>query len=234
VPTDFVVVLDRSGSMDGQPIEFARAAVRELVGQLGPEDRFALVSYASDARVDVPLRPVGGENRDAVLSAISSLAAAYGTNMSSGLDLATELVASARGPGRAPRLILLSDGHANEGDSSFSGLAARARRAVADEFVLSAVGVGDGFDEALMSGLADAGTGNFYYLRDASALGGVFAGEFGAARDTVASALVVRLDPARGVEVLDAAGYPLDRSGRVSFRPGSLFAGQERRVSGCG
>jgi Ca-activated chloride channel homolog len=140
-------------------------------------------------------------------------------------------VAGARAPGRAPRVLLLSDGHANEGDASFAGLTARAGRAVADEFVLSAVGVGDGFDETLMSGLADAGTGNFYYLRDASALGGVFAGEFGAARETVASALVVRLDPARGIEVLDAAGYPLDRSGgMVSFRPGSLFAGQERRV----
>jgi Ca-activated chloride channel family protein len=230
VPTDLVVVLDRSGSMQGPPIESARAAVRELVAQIGPGDRFALVSYASDARVDVPLAPVGA-NRDAVLAAISRLEASGGTNMSSGLDLGTGLVAGSRGPGRAPRVVLLSDGHANEGDSSFAGLAARAKRAVADEFVLSAVGVGDGFDEALMSGLADAGTGNFYYLRDASALGNVFSGEFGAARATVASALVVRLDPPQGVEVLDAAGYPLDRdAGTVSFRPGSLFAGQERRV----
>jgi Ca-activated chloride channel family protein len=189
------------------------------------------VSYASDARVDVPLAQVGGWNRAAVLAAIESLEASGGTNMSSGLDLATRLVAAARGAGRAPRVVLLSDGHANEGDASVAGLTARADRAVADEFVLSAVGVGEGFDEALMSALADAGTGNFYYLRDASALGGVFAGEFAAARETVASGLAVRIAPAPGIEVLDAAGYPLDRDGgNVSFRPGSLFAGQERRV----
>jgi Ca-activated chloride channel family protein len=231
MPTDLVIVFDRSGSMLGDPIEFARAAVQELVAQLGPEDRFALVSYASDARVDVPLAAVGGVNRAGVLAAISSLQATGGTNMSSGLDLATGLVAAARGPGRAPRVVLLSDGHANEGDASLVGLTARAGRAVADEFVLSAVGVGEGFDEALMSALADAGTGNFYYLRDARALGGVFAGEFAAARETLASALLVRIDPAPGIEVLDAAGYPLERDGGiVSFRPGALFAGQERRV----
>jgi hypothetical protein len=41
----------------------------------------------------------------------------------------------------------------------------------------------------------------------------------------------VRIDPAAGVRVVDAAGYPLEYSGNtVSFRPGSLFAGQERRV----
>jgi Ca-activated chloride channel family protein len=130
-----------------------------------------------------------------------------------------------------PLAILVSDGHANEGDHSMEGLRARAARAVAGEYVLSAVGVGSGFDEALMSALADAGTGNFYYVRDGSDLGDVFAGEFLSARDTVASSLSVEIDLGDGVELLDAAGYPVERSGRTArFRPGTLFAGQERRV----
>ncbi|MGH3054747.1 MAG: hypothetical protein ACRDL7_07200, partial [Gaiellaceae bacterium] len=50
-------------------------------------------------------------------------------------------------------------------------------------------------------------------------------------RTTVASALAVQIEPADGVQVSDAAGYPLERGSRaVIFRPGSLFAGQERRV----
>jgi Ca-activated chloride channel family protein len=82
-----------------------------------------------------------------------------------------------------------------------------------------------------MNGLADAGTGNYYYLRDATELSSVFAREFDAARSTVAAGLAVQIDPASGVRVVDAAGYPLETSGsRVVFRPGSLFAGQERRV----
>jgi hypothetical protein len=59
----------------------------------------------------------------------------------------------------------------------------------------------------------------------------VFAREFGAARATVASGLAVRIEPADGVRVLDAAGYPLERTANaVVFRPGALFAGQARRI----
>jgi hypothetical protein len=55
-PTDLVIVLDRSGSMTGEKIEHARAAVRELIGQLGPDDRFALVTYEHGGRRD-PVQP---------------------------------------------------------------------------------------------------------------------------------------------------------------------------------
>ena len=129
-------------------------------------------------------------------------------------------------------MILLSDGHANEGDHSHAGLRARAAAAVSGEYVLSTVGVGGGFDERLMSTLADAGTGNFYYVRELAQLSGVFAGEFASASETVAQALEVSIDPGPGVQILDAAGYPLERTrdGLVRFRPGALFAGQERRI----
>jgi len=128
-------------------------------------------------------------------------------------------------------VILVSDGHANEGDHSRAGLVGRAARAVVGEYGLSAVGVGSGFDEALMTALADAGTGNFYYVERSEELGEIFGAEFASARETVASGLEVAILTAPGVEVVSAAGYPLVRDGRrVSFRPGSLFAGQQRRI----
>src|SRR6185436_1731196 len=57
-PTDLMIVLDRSGSMSGDKIEQARAAVLQLVAQLGPQDRFALVTYSDSAQVALPLSPV--------------------------------------------------------------------------------------------------------------------------------------------------------------------------------
>ena len=64
-PTDLVVILDRSGSMEGEKIDNARAAVRELIAQLGEEDRFALVSYSDGAHLTIPLTPAyrRGENK---------------------------------------------------------------------------------------------------------------------------------------------------------------------------
>ncbi len=231
VPTDLVVVLDRSGSMAGEPIATALAALRELIAGLADGDRFALVSYASDARGDIPLEAASGAARERWSHQIGAIAADGGTNMSGGLDLGHAVLAEARHAGAAPRLIVLSDGHANQGDFSLEGLRARAGRVRAGEYVLSAVGIGNGFDETVMSALADAGSGNFYYLPDATKLAGVFAGEFAAARETVARALAVRIAPGAGVRVADAGGYPLESvDGGVSFHPGDLFAGQERRI----
>jgi len=230
-PTDFIVVLDRSGSMLGEPLLYAKAAVRELYAGLRPQDRFALIGYASDAAIEVPLDGAGPQMQPEVERVLQELVASGGTHMSAGLDLAHELAVGSRAAGRVQRVLLLSDGHANQGDFSFEGLRARATRAVPGEYVLSAVGIGQDFDETVMSAVADAGTGNFYYLPDVVELAGIFAGEFAAARETVARGLQVTLAPGDGIEILDAAGYPLERDGaRVSFRPGDLYAGQVRRI----
>lgn len=231
LPTDVIVVFDRSGSMAGAPLLYAKAAVRELYAGLRTQDRFALVGYASDAAIEYPLASAEAQRRPELERVLAELVAGGGTHLSAGLDLAHELAVGSRAAGRVQRVLLLSDGHANQGDFRFEGLRARAARAVAGEYVLSAVGVGHDFDETVMSAVADAGTGNFYYLPDVVELAGIFAGEFAAARETVARGLRVTLAPGDGVELVDAAGYPLERDGaRVSFRPGDLHAGQVRRI----
>src|SRR5262245_15448113 len=104
-PTDFVVVLDRSGSMQGEPLLFAKAAVRELYAGLRPQDRFALVGYASDVALEIPLVNAGPEARPEVERVLGELVASGGTDMSAGLDLAHEVVASSRAAGRAEPVI---------------------------------------------------------------------------------------------------------------------------------
>jgi Ca-activated chloride channel family protein len=231
VPTDFVVVLDRSGSMQGRPLELAKAAVQTLLEGLAPEDRFALVSYANVSRTDIPLTASTPGTRAQWRWAVEQLKATGGTNMSSGLDLGHDIVAAATRNGRVARMILLSDGHANQGDPSLSGLRQRARRAVQSEYVVSSIGLGSGFDESVMSSIADAGTGNFYYLPDAARLASIFVDEFASARETVANALRIAFAAEQGVSLSDVAGYPLEREGNTTvFYPGTLFAGQERRL----
>src|SRR5262249_30835575 len=165
------------------------------------------------------------------LETVATILPEGGTNMSGGLDLGLDTIDRMRASGRVPRAILISDGLANQGDASPEGLLRRAGRAARGEYMLTTVGVGADFNEYLMSALADAGTGNYYYLHRGDDLGTVFAREFDAARATLASGVEVRIEPGDGVAVVDAAGYPLERSsGAVVFRPGSLSAGQERRI----
>ena len=226
VPTDLVVVLDVSGSMAGEKLENARRATQELVDLLGPQDRFGLVTYDNSANVAVKLASASDRNKGLWASAIRGLRVGGNTNLARGLDVGRQLHDDQR-VGRAARTVLLSDGLANEGDTSHEGLMSRARAAGIDEAPLSAVGVGADFDEHLMSRLADAGTGSFYFLETGSSLGEVFATELRGSRETVVSGLSVALDLPEGIELVDAGGYPIEGDG---FRVGSLFAGQERRI----
>ena len=231
VPTDLLVVLDRSGSMDGEKLVHARGAIRELMSQLEPVDRFALVTYSDGAELRTPLATASPDARQAWLATVGEIGADGGTNRSAGLDLALATVTRLRTAERAAPVILISDGLANQGDASFEGLVGRARQATRAELPLTTVGVGADFNETLMTALADAGGGNYYYVERSTELAPVFAREFGAARATVASAVAIEITPADGVRVLDAAGYPLeDAGGRIVLHPGTLFGGQERRV----
>ena len=232
MPSDLVVVLDQSGSMAGEKIAHARAAIRQLISALGPEDRFALVSYSFRAQNTIPLSAVSDRTRESWSAIVDGISIGGGTNLSSGLDLGLGIVDGSRLGGRIPRMILISDGLANQGDVSLSGLRARARRAAVGEYTLTTIGVGSDFDEQLMATLADAGTGNYYYIQGGSDLAKIFSDEFETARESIARGLAVSIRPTAGVEVVDAAGYPLERGveGETVFRPGALFAGQDRRI----
>jgi Ca-activated chloride channel family protein len=230
-PTDVVVIFDRSGSMSGSKIEHARAAVYALLAELGAHDRVALVTYSDSAALTIPLSAADERQRAQWRAAVSDIQPNGGTNMASGLDLGLDVVERARADGRVPHVILISDGLANQGDATPGGLTGRARRAAQGEYMLSSIGVGSDFDADLMTAIANAGTGNYYYVHDPRELSGVFAREFDAARTTVATGLSVQIEPGAGVRVIDAAGYPLEAAGTgVVFRPGSLFAGQQRRI----
>lgn len=231
-PTDMVVVLDRSGSMgDGVKMTYARSAVRELVSRLQAGDRFALVAYSDRAELSIPLAPATREARGGWLRIVDGIGPGGGTAMSLGLDAALDVLAHSDSVGRATRVLLISDGLANQGDASFAGLTGRAGLASRREAAVSTIGVGEDFNEYLMSAIADAGTGNYYYLQDVERLAQVFTAELETGSETVASAVAISIETAAGVRVVEAAGYPLERRGNTTtFRPGSLFSGQERRI----
>lgn len=228
--TDFVVILDRSGSMGGDKIVQAREAVQGLIDRLQDDDRFSLIIYDSVSELLIPLTTATPAARLRFKSQVAEISPRGGTALSYGLDSALELLAKHRRDNPS-RLVLISDGLANEGDISPEGLLGRATKNASFGTPLTSIGVGEGFDEGLMGSLADAGGGNFYFLHSAAALAQVFEGELGATRETVAEAVEIEIEMAPGCELIDAAGYKAERRGsKLVFRPGNLFAGQDRRL----
>lgn len=237
---DLVVVLDRSGSMAGRKIQDARNAVLELVNHLGPGDRFALVSYASDVTVHGMLTPVTPQTRPQLSAMAMSMNAGGGTNLGGGLAAGMRILTDARrmeaqvdsAPrGNLAKLILISDGHANEGVTDARALGQMAALSFGGDFTVTTVGVGVDYNENLMGTIADHGGGNYHFLESPSRFAELFLEELSLTRAVAARNLELLLPLPDGVRLLDAAGYPVAlRDGAAVLRPGSLRFGQERTI----
>ncbi|MGD8613025.1 MAG: VWA domain-containing protein, partial [Desulfobacterales bacterium] len=228
---DMVVVLDRSGSMKGHKINAARQAVSNLISRLTARDRFALITYSDGVRFVSNLKPTSAAHRQHLATLISGVRAGGGTNLGAGLQAGIDSLQYATENGNARKLVLISDGLANKGITDAARLGAMAGNAVEKEFAVSTVGVGNDFNEQLMTAIADHGAGNYYYLENPIAFSEVFQKEFFYTRSTVASNVSILFPQGKGIYLIDAAGYPITRKESYAvFYPGDLRSGQTRQL----
>ena len=127
------------------------------------------------------------------------------------------------------RIILLSDGLANEGPSSPADLIRLGRALVKEDISVSTVGLGAGYNEDLMTGLAKEGQGNLYFAETSKELPGIFDAEIGDALSVVARHATLRIELEGGVRPIRLIG----RQGsilknRVEIEINQLYGGQEK------
>lgn len=175
---------------DGQ-LYAAQGALHALVDRLGPEDTFGLVAFDHEVTVDVPAGPL--MDKEAVKAAIWSLAPRGMTNLSAGYLRGIQEARRAKNGDRAT-LVLVSDGHANEGVTDADQLGNVARGAHDRGVVTSTLGVGLGYDETLLTEVARSGSGNALFAEEPDTAGAAIAGEVdGLLAETVqAASLTVR------------------------------------------
>ena len=228
---DMIIVLDRSGSMKGQKINDARQAVLNLLALLSAKDRFALITYSDGVQFVSSLKPVTSAHRQHLATMIAGVHAGGGTNLGAGLQAGIDALQYGNETDNARKLVLISDGLANKGITDAARLGAMAGIAVEKEFAVSTVGVGNDFNEQLMTTIADRGAGNYYYLENPMAFSEVFQKEFFYTRSTVASNVSIWVPQGKGISLIDAAGYPITRqNGYAVFYPGDLRSGQTRQL----
>lgn len=170
-PLNVSVVVDTSGSMQGEPIEYARQGLERMLDGIGPEDRINLITFSSAAQVVV-------ENAEGdapeLINGIAAIKAAGGTNIYDGLRLGFELVDTHYREGGQNRVILLSDGEATEGITNDDRILELAAAYAGVGYGLTTIGVGQDFDVALMRSLSERASGSFYFLEDPAAVKEVF------------------------------------------------------------
>jgi Ca-activated chloride channel family protein len=228
---DLVMVLDRSGSMEGRKLNDACQAVIHLLNQLGPDDRLALVTYSNRTQIQSELMAMNSDNRRQLISVVKQIEAGGGTNLGGGLSQGIDMLLSTPGSGRQRKLVLISDGLANQGITDPGALGRMASTAVESLFSISTVGVGLDFNETLMAAIADQSAGHYHFLEDPRAFAQAFETEFQSTRHVAAADVTIRIPLKPGVRLSGAGGYPIrHENGMAVIHPGSLLSGQRRTL----
>jgi Ca-activated chloride channel family protein len=158
-------VIDVSGSM-GEPgrLDLVQDALHTLVDQLRPTDSIAIVEFSTKARVVREMTPVSDTRR--LHAAIDSLHSQDSTNLEDGLVLGYRVARDGFRAGRTNRVIVLSDGLANTGNTESEPILRRVREEAAKQIALLGVGVGSEYGDQLMEQLADRGDGFAVYVSE--------------------------------------------------------------------
>lgn len=226
----FQVVLDRSGSMSGPPLEGAKRALVALVRRLEPTDNFGLVTFDDSADVVVPAGPL--TDKEHVVRLIEGVAAGGTTDLSAGYLRGLREVRRVAGA-TGGTVLVVSDGHVNAGIRSADEFAAVTSKAYADGVVTSTLGYGHGYDETLLSALARSGSGNHVFAADPDAAGAAIAGEVEGLLSKVVQAVSLTVRFERSVEFLrlynDLPATQIG-DGAVMVELGDLYAEETRKV----
>lgn len=233
-PIGLAFIIDRSGSMSGDRLMAARSAAARAVERLHPDDVVSVVAF--DHAVDTVAPPDRRARHPHLVAAIEGIDARGSTNLSGGWLRGREQMQYAQGligslPGSSRRVLLLTDGHANMGITDLSTLVELARTARSMGITTTTIGVGDGYDDALLRAMADAGGGNAWYIERPDQSQDVLTEELGNLLSVSAQGLTVTLSLGEAVSLFTVhSDWPVTSSsaGVFTFDLGDLYAAEPK------
>ena len=212
LPLNLSLVIDRSGSMNGEPLEEAKKCASMLVDRMGEKDRLSVVTYESHAEILVTSQPVSHKSR--LKSQIRGITTGGMTALYDGWSLGAEEVAKNSNDNFISRVLLLSDGQANRGLTDDDVIASHCRKMAEAGVTTSTYGLSEHFNENLMAGMASAGQGQAHYGQTAEDLMDPFQEEFDLLEALLARRMRLRMMPEKGVSFEVLNGYSQDKEGR--------------------
>lgn len=230
-PLNLALVLDRSGSMSGWPVDAVRRAALGVAERLDARDLLSVVAF--DDRVDLLADAVrmDARGRDRVREALARLDSRGSTDLGAGWFEGARCVSAAiaREHHATGHVVLLSDGQANQGMCDPEELRGHASELARRGVTSSAVGVGLGYSPVQLDAIAQGGEGRLNHCADGDDIEDVILGEVLEEREVVAADVVLELRTERGTEFTILSEFPQEEDGGcIRLRLGSLRAGGAR------
>lgn len=226
-PLDLVFLIDTSGSMeDANKLPLLIQSFRLMVGQLHPEDKVAIVTYAGLA--GLVLEPTRASDKTAILGALDRLSAGGSTAGQEGLQQAYQVAESMKADGRVGRIILATDGDFNVGIADPAQLTDFIAAKRESGTYLSVLGFGRGnLDDATMQALAQNGNGTAAYIDTLSEAQKVLVDQLSGALFPIADDVKIQIEfnPAAVAEYR-LIGYETRALAREDFNNDRVDAGE--------
>lgn len=227
------VVLDRSGSMNGAPLDAAKGSLLKLIDRLAPQDSFGLVAFDDTALVIAPTRTMADHHMPSLRKAIREMRTGGSTDISAGYLMGLRELTRVQAVGGST-LLLISDGHANSGEQDPKFFTEVATKSATQKVTTSTIGLGTGYDETILEALSQGGGGAHRFAGSIDEAVGAIAAEVDDLLDKTIVNAVLRLTPtaamttAPAIEILQRLPYWKDGETYV-LQLGDLFSGENRR-----
>ena len=221
-PLNLALVIDRSGSMAGQKLEYARQAAAYAVDQLRAEDRVSVVAFDDRVETVVPSTPAADKAR--LKAGIARIAERGSTALHAGWVEGGAQVGAHLEAGRLNRVILFTDGQANVGETRTDAIANDVHGLATRGVSTSTLGIGADYNEDLLEAMARSGDGNYYFIESPGQLPTLFAAELRGLLATLGRTVSLGLEPGPGVEIIEVFNE-LERNSYGRLQLPNLLAG---------
>jgi Ca-activated chloride channel family protein len=229
VPLNISVVLDRSGSMGQEDkLTYAKKAITFIIKNLGKKDIISLVTY--DDRVKVAIPPVKGTEKRRLITLVNEITTGGSTNLSGGLMEGYNQVKTHYSSSRINRVLLISDGLANVGIKNPRKIEKIVQTKSRDNITVSSFGVGKYFNEKLLTGIAEYGNANYYYIDESDKIPEIFSSELAGLLAVAAQNSHIAIKGVNGAVVKRVYGYKYKTEENITeIRMGDIVS-EEKKI----
>jgi Ca-activated chloride channel homolog len=230
-PLNISLVIDRSGSMDGDKLNYAKKAVDFVIDNVSADDTLSIVQY--DNIVEVVSESAKVQHKSLLHQKVKQITSRSATNLSGGMLEGYSQVAKTKQNGFVNRVLLLSDGLANVGITDPTTLQQMVQKKFREEGIaLSTFGVGADFDEKLMTNLSEYGGANYYFIEKPDLIPQIFAKELEGLLAVIAQNTQLQITfPAEMLSCQKVYGYPYTvQRNTIAVNFNDVFSGEKKAI----
>ncbi len=229
MPLNLSLIIDRSGSMSGDKLEYVKEAAIHALRLLTDNDRVSVIVYDDEVQLLSSSRAMTADGREEFIRQIRQVKPGGMTNLSGGWFTGCDQIADYMSNNYLNRALLLTDGLANVGMTDHEQLVNQAKELRRRGITTTTFGVGHNFNQFLLQGIADTGGGHFYFIDKPNQIPNYFNGELGELLTTVAREMTLEINLSHSLSFNLLNDIPYEGQGQ-SYRLflGDAYAGEHR------